>query len=125
VVIGTLTELRDSDDIAAEMAEERGEAFEFEFAFIEWVWSVEAPEDFAGYTNDDGTVPVSGRTSKSSGARSKAFKWISALKGNAAVQPGARFTPDVLIGSKAQLTIEVNDRGYNQVAEVTAMPKSR
>ena len=116
--------MRDSDDIAAEMAESKGEPFEFEFPFVEWIWTVEAPDGFDG-ADDDGNVTVSGRTSKSSGPRSKAFKWISALAGPAAVQPGARFSPESLIGSESQLTLEVNDRGYNQVAEVTALPRSR
>jgi hypothetical protein len=123
-VVGTLTALRDSDDIAAELAESKGEPFEFEYSFIEWVWTTEAPEGFEG-ASEDGTVTISGRTSKSSGPRSKAFKWIAALMGPSTVVPGARFSPDSLLGKQAQLTVSVNDRGYNQVEEVTALPRSR
>jgi len=80
---------------------------------VEWQFNVDI---------NGGNEEVSGVTSMATGAKSKAFKWLTALMGASAVQPGAHFDPSDLIGREGQLTIGESKSNWPKVEEVTALP---
>ena len=85
-------------------------------ALVEWQFVVEEA---------DGPVEVSGTTTTATGPKSKAYRWLIALAGAAAVQPGAHFDAADLIGKEGMVTIGANKNGWPKVDEVTALPKRR
>ena len=103
----TLTELRQVDFTDKTTGEAR--------SLVAWTFAIE---------NGDGTsTEVEATSSTASGPRSKAFKWLVALMGSAAVQPNAYIGAEDLIGREANVTVELNDDGYPKVTAVTALPK--
>lgn len=76
------------------------------------------------FATEDGTE-VSGTTTTATGPKSKAFRWLVALAGAKAVQPGAHFNPDDLIGREAQLVIGANKNGWPKVDDVIALRASK
>jgi len=70
------------------------------------------------------TYDIEGTSSTATGPKSKAYGWLVALVGAAAVKGGARFQPDALIGREAMVTIGMDKNDYPKVASVAAMPRS-
>lgn len=68
-------------------------------------------------------MEVSGTSTKATGPKSKAYRWLGALVGASEVQPGAHFDPSALIGREAQLTIGANKNDWPKVDDITALPK--
>jgi hypothetical protein len=80
--------------------------------FLRWNFSV---------TLSDGTLaPVTAASSASTGPKSKAYKWATALLGHAPVAG----QPEELAGKKAQLHLIINDDGFNRVESVLPAAKA-
>ena len=99
VYIGTLIGLRPFEFTDPQTQETK--------RLIEWQFGTEIPIPLP-----DGTFyEPSGVTSMATGPKSKAFAWLVALLGPAAVTPSAQFRASVLIGRQAQLTIGPDKKG--------------
>ena len=85
----------------------------------EWTFAVPTQED-------DGSpgepIKVSGLSSQMTGPKSKTAAFLVALLGPQAVQPGATFTMNDLIGKECLIQTELNDSGYAKVVGATPMP---
>jgi len=86
---------------------------------FEWTFAVPTEED-------DGTpgdpIKVSGLSSQMTGPKSKTAAFLVALLGPAAVQPGATFTMNDLVGKECLIQTELNDSGYAKVVGATPLP---
>jgi hypothetical protein len=86
---------------------------------FEWTFEVAT-------ANDDGTpgepIEVSGLSSRMTGPQSKTAAYLVALLGPAAVQPGATFTMNDLIGKACLIQTTLNKGGYAKVDGATPMP---
>jgi hypothetical protein len=85
----------------------------------EWKFAVPTQED-------DGTagdpIEVTGLSSQMTGPKSKTAAFLVALLGPNAVQPGATFTMNDLIGKECLIQTELNDSGYAKVVGATPLP---
>jgi hypothetical protein len=76
--------------------------------------------------NDDGTpgdpIAISGLSSQMTGPKSKTAAFLVALLGPAAVQPGATFTMNDLVGKQCLIQTDLNDNGYAKVVGATPLP---
>jgi hypothetical protein len=85
----------------------------------EWTFAVPTQED-------DGSpgepIKVSGLSSQMTGPKSKTAAFLVALLGPSAVQPGATFTMNDLIGKECLIQTELNDSGYAKVVGATPLP---
>lgn len=85
----------------------------------EWAFAVPTVED-------DGTagepIIVKGLSSQMTGPKSKTAAFLVALLGPAAVQPGATFTMNDLIGKECLIQTELNESGYAKVIGATPLP---
>ena len=86
-------------------------------------WTFEVPTE-----EEDGTpgdpITVSGLSSQMTGPKSKTAAYLVALLGPAAVQPGATFTMNDLIGKDCLIQTELNDSGYAKVVGAVPLPTS-
>lgn len=86
---------------------------------FEWTFLVDT-------TNDDGTpgepIEVSGLSSRMTGPLSKTAAFLVALLGPAAVQPGATFTMNDLVGKSCLIQTSLNKGGYAKVDGATPLP---
>jgi hypothetical protein len=87
----------------------------------EWAFAVPTQED-------DGSpgepIKVTGLSSQMTGPKSKTAAFLVALLGPAAVQPGATFTMNDLVGKECLIQTELNDGGYAKVVGATPLPTS-
>jgi len=74
---------------------------------------------------EDDTVEIDGLSTLSTGPRSRTYEILTALLGPEAVQAGVKFDEKDLVGKKALVSIELNEKGYPRVAKVTALPTKR
>lgn len=76
--------------------------------------------------NDDGSpgdpIAISGLSSQMTGPKSKTAAFLVALLGPSAVQPGATFTMNDLIGKQCYIQTDLNDAGYAKVVGATPLP---
>jgi hypothetical protein len=88
---------------------------------FEWTFAVPT-------VNDDGSpgdpISVSGLSSQMTGPKSKTAAFLVALLGPSAVQPGATFTMNDLIGKTCLIQTDLNDSGYAKVIGATPTPVS-
>lgn len=86
---------------------------------FEWSFEVET-------ANDDGTpgepIAISGLSSRMTGPQSKTAQYLVALLGPAAVQPGATFTMNDLVGKPCLIQTSLNKGGYAKVDGATPLP---
>lgn len=86
---------------------------------FEWTFAVPT-------VNDDGSpgdpISVSGLSSQMTGPKSKTAAFLVALLGPQAVQPGATFTMNDLIGKTCLIQTDLNDSGYAKVVGATPTP---
>ena len=86
---------------------------------FEWTFLVDT-------ANEDGTpgepIEVSGLSSKMTGPQSKTAAYLAALLGPVAVQPGATFTMNDLVGKRCLITVALNKSGYSKVESATPTP---
>jgi hypothetical protein len=86
---------------------------------FEWAFAVPT-------ANDDGTpgdpINISGLSSQMTGPKSKTAAFLVALLGPSAVQPGATFTMNDLVGKQCLIQTDLNDNGYAKVVGATPMP---
>jgi len=86
---------------------------------FEWTFLVDT-------TNDDGTpaepIEVGGLSSRMTGPLSKTAAFLVALLGPQAVQPGATFTMNDLVGKACLIQTSVNKGGYAKVDGATPLP---
>ena len=87
----------------------------------EWAFAVPTQED-DGSPGDP--IKVSGLSSQMTGPKSKTAAFLVALLGPAAVQPGATFTMNDLVGKECLIQTELNEAGYAKVVGATPMPVS-
>jgi hypothetical protein len=84
-------------------------------------WSFAVPT-----ANDDGTpgdpIAISGLSSQMTGPKSKTAAFLVALLGPTAVQPGATFTMNDLVGKQCLIQTDLNDAGYHKVVGATPLP---
>lgn len=84
-------------------------------------WSFAVPT-----ANDDGTpgdpINISGLSSQMTGPKSKTAAFLVALLGPTAVQPGATFTMNDLVGKQCLIQTDLNDNGYHKVVGATPLP---
>jgi hypothetical protein len=84
-------------------------------------WSFAVPT-----ANDDGTpgdpIAISGLSSQMTGPKSKTAAFLVALLGPTAVQPGATFTMNDLVGKQCLIQTDLNDNGYHKVVGATPLP---
>ena len=85
-------------------------------------WTFEVPT-----VEDDGVTPgapveVNGLSSRMTGPKSKTASYLVALLGPAAVQPGATFTMNDLIGKDCLIQTDLNESGYHKVVGATPLP---
>ena len=84
-------------------------------------WAFEVPTQ-----EDDGSpgepIKVTGLTSQMTGPKSKTAAYLVALLGPTAVQPGATFTMNDLVGKDCLIQTELNDSGYHKVVGAVPMP---
>jgi hypothetical protein len=75
---------------------------------------------------DDGSpgdpIAISGLSSQMTGPKSKTAAFLVALLGPSAVQPGATFTMNDLIGKQCYIQTDLNDSGYAKVVGATPLP---
>jgi hypothetical protein len=87
----------------------------------EWEFAVPTQED-------DGSpgepIKVTGLTSQMTGPKSKTAAYLVALLGPAAVQPGATFTMNDLVGKECLIQTDLNESGYHKVVGATPLPVS-
>jgi len=85
----------------------------------EWEFAVPTQED-------DGSpgepIKVTGLTSQMTGPKSKTAAFLVALLGPTAVQPGATFTMNDLVGRECLIQTELNDSGYHKVVGAIPLP---
>ena len=88
---------------------------------FEWAFEVPTQED-------DGSpgepIKVTGLSSQMTGPKSKTAAFLVALLGPAAVQPGATFTMNDLVGKECLIQTDLNESGYHKVVGATPMPIS-
>lgn len=86
---------------------------------FEWTFAVPT-------ANDDGTpgdpISISGLSSQMTGPKSKTAAFLVALLGPSAVQPGATFTMNDLVGKTCLIQTDLNDNGYHKVVGATPTP---
>jgi hypothetical protein len=74
---------------------------------------------------DDGDpMQLEGTTSMATGPASKAYGWIAALLGPAAVSPHARISASQLTGKTCLVTVGPDKNGWPKILEVTATPRT-
>jgi len=81
---------------------------------FEWTFNVD--------TDDEEVIEINGLTSRMTGPSSKLAKWIEALLGAAALQPGATFDLPDLLGKSALAKVGLNKKGYSRVEDLMAKP---
>jgi hypothetical protein len=92
-----------------------GEKGKEERQLLRWTFSLDdAPE-----------VHVEGVSSQARGPNSKLAKWLLALVGAEAAEPGRKYKVSELIGSRAQIVVKHNANGFPKVDGVVPMPKGR
>jgi len=88
---------------------------------FEWAFAVPTQES-------DGSpgepIKVTGLSSQMTGPKSKTAAFLVALLGPSAVQPGATFTMNDLVGKECLIQTELNDSGYAKVVGAVPMPVS-
>jgi len=88
---------------------------------FEWTFEVAT-------ANDDGTpgepINISGLSSRMTGPQSKTAQYLVALLGPQAVQPGATFTMNDLVGKPCLIQTSLNKGGYAKVDGATPLPTS-
>jgi len=86
-------------------------------------WTFEVPtEEEDGSPGDP--IKVSGLSSQMTGPKSKTAAYLVALLGPQAVQPGATFTMNDLIGKDCLIQTDLNDSGYAKVVGAVPLPTS-
>jgi hypothetical protein len=85
----------------------------------EWTFLVPTQDD-DGQPGDP--ISVSGLSSQMTGPKSKTAAFLVALLGPSAVQPGATFTMNDLIGKQCLIQTDLNDAGYHKVVGATPLP---
>jgi hypothetical protein len=73
---------------------------------------------------EDGTQ-VTGSTSVASGPQSKTYAWLTALLGGTPPAVGQSYPKSQLLGREALATIEIDERGWPKIANLSARPKAR
>jgi hypothetical protein len=73
---------------------------------------------------EDGTQ-VTGSASASSGPKSKTYAWLTALLGGTPPEIGASYPKSQLLGREALATIEIDERGWAKIANLSARPRAR
>lgn len=69
---------------------------------------------------------VDGVSSLATSPRSKAFAWLAALAGaDAVAKPKATFRRSELLGKRAMIVVEQDDKGFSKVANLAPLPKPR
>lgn len=86
-----------------------------EYHLLEWGFSI----DEAGENS-----MVWGTTSESTGPKSKAFGWITALLGKAPPVGFKLSIKEHLLNRRALVSVAKDDKGWMKLVSVTAMPKS-
>lgn len=81
---------------------------------IRWDFAIDEPGE---------TIIVPGWTSKATGERSTARKWIAALIGAEAIAKGRRIRRPDLVGRPCRIVVEHTDDGYPKIGLVLA-PKA-
>jgi hypothetical protein len=86
-------------------------------------WAFEVPTQ-----EDDGSpgepIKITGLTSQMTGPKSKTAAYLVALLGPTAVQPGATFTMNDLVGKECLIQTDLNESGYHKVVGATPLPVS-
>ena len=82
-----------------------------------FVWTFSIP------TEDEGAIELEGLTSQIVTPRSKAYAYLVALLGQAAVGTGAGFNDTDLVGKNCLVTVDLNKNGYTRVSNITAAPR--
>ena len=86
-------------------------------------WAFEVPTQ-----EDDGSpgepIKITGLTSQMTGPKSKTAAYLVALLGPTAVQPGATFTMNDLVGRECLIQTDLNESGYHKVVGATPLPVS-
>jgi hypothetical protein len=67
-------------------------------------------------------ISIGGLSSQMTGPKSKTAAFLVALLGPAAVQPGATFTMNDLIGKQCLIQTDLNEAGYHKVVGATPLP---
>lgn len=88
-------------------------------AQFEWE-SPEGPKPLLRWTFDVGGVELEGVTSVSVGPKSKAFRWMTALVGAAAMSQPKAWRGSELVGLNCTVSVEHDGNGYPRVGEVFA-----
>ncbi len=83
---------------------------------FEWSFNVD--------TDDDEEIEVQGLTSTMTGPKSKLARFLAALLGPDALQPGAEFDLPDLVGKSALAKVGLNKNGYPRVEDLMAKPKA-
>jgi hypothetical protein len=86
----------------------------------EWTFLVPTQDPDTGAKGDP--IPVSGLSSQMTGPKSKTAAFLVALLGPSAVQPGATFTMNDLIGKECLIQTDLNEAGYHKVVGATPVP---
>lgn len=82
---------------------------------FEWSFNID--------TDDDEEIEVQGLTSTMTGPKSKLARFLAALLGPDALQPGAEFDLPDLVGKSALAKVGLNKNGYPRVEDLMAKPK--
>jgi hypothetical protein len=86
---------------------------------FEWAFLVDT-------ANEDGTpgdpIKVTGLSSRMTGPQSKTAQYLVALLGPDAVQPGATFTMNDLVGKRCLIQTSLNKGGYARVDGAVPLP---
>jgi hypothetical protein len=85
----------------------------------EWAFLVDTYEDDGSLGEP---IEITGLSSRMTGPKSKTSAFLVALLGPAAVQPGATFTMNDLIGKECLIQTELNASGYHKVVGATPVP---
>lgn len=83
---------------------------------FEWAFNVD--------TDDEEAIEVTGLTSRMTGPKSKLARFLAALLGPDALQPGAQFELSDLVGKSALAKVGLNKNGYPRVEDLMAKPKA-
>lgn len=86
---------------------------------FEWAFDVDT-------ANEDGTpgepIHITGLSSRMTGPQSKTAQYLVALLGPEAVQPGATFTMNDLVGKRCLIQTSLNKGGYARVDGAVPLP---